>query len=556
MTRTLLRGIAATALALLSAGASAQTVPPMPVTITPLTITVTPGARQTFRGFGASALNFGREYQTLTPAQRRLLSRTLWHDLRFQTLRLWFNTDQYAPTPGAHDMTTFRANYVDSGLIADARAQGVTTLLLAPDHVPTYMTEKSAQGSAETGMALKPSATDAYADLLADFLQRLRRETGVVMDVTGVQNEPNDQERFTPAQVVEVVKRLRADLDADGLTRVEIIAPEQANVDGGMLETAHALRADPDAWRALAGLASHSYNNATTPDSAALVAGTGKSYWMTEASDNGPEVPGDAQRAASLASRFLNDANHRVTHWIHFVGFEVPDPHDNATRILAYTPAPFALTVFQKYYYYRQLSGAFDVGAVFRHSVSSLDGDMTWTFGRKPHVNAAAARNPDGAWAVGLSDDTADDFPATTPFQRDNSGFPAQAFAVTVRVPELSAVHALRFAVRRSNSGVNDVPAGTVVMRDGVVTVPRIGPLDLITLRSLPAARALKKKSPPQGFNPGNAPKQDSMTDEANRECRGRHGHAKSIRQKRVRTSAGPGGVPDRPAAGRRGCAR
>ena len=453
----------------------------------PVVITVEPGVRQTFHGFGASALNFGREYQTLTLKQRMILSRTLWHDLHFRTLRLWFNTDQYAPTPGTHDMTTFRGNYVDSDLIADARAQGVTTLLLAPDNLPPYMAEKSALGSADTGMALKPSATDDYADLLADFLGRLKQETGIVPDVTGVQNEPNDRERFTPAQIVEVVKRLRSDLDARGLSHIQIIAPEQANADAGMAETSHALRADPVAWKATLGLASHSYNNGTTPDTAALVAGTGKSYWMTEASANGPEAPGDALQAASLASRFLNDVNHYVTHWIHFVGFEVPDPNDNATRILAYTPKPFAIRVFQKYFYYRQLSEAFDIGAVFRRSQSSVDGDMTWTYGKKPHLSAAAARNPDGSWAVGLSNYTSNAFLAFDQFHKDNSGFPAQTFSVTVRVPELLRVKSLWFALRRSNSGVNDRPAGTVVMHSGVVTVPNIGPLDLVTLRSLPA---------------------------------------------------------------------
>jgi len=479
----------ALAAACLAAACPVPAQAPMPPGPTPLTITVEPGARQTFGGFGASGLNFGREYQTLTPAQRQTLSGRLWHDLRFKTLRLWFNTDQYAPTPGAHDLSQFWGCYVDSGMIADARKNGVTTLLLAPDNLPPYMAEKSAQGSADTGMALKETEVEPYADLLADFLRRLRQETGIVPDVTGVQNEPNDRERFTPAQIVRVVKRLRADLDAQGMARVQIIAPEQANADAGLAETARALRADPAAWQALAGLASHSYNNATTPQSAALVAGTGKSYWMTEASDNGPETPGDALRAASLASRFLNDMNHRVTHWIHFVGFEVPDPHDNATRILAYTPKPFAMTTFQKYYYYRQLSRTFYVGAVFRHSQSGLDGDMTWTYGKKPHLSAGAARNPDGTWGIGLSNFTSPTFQNADDekdFALHNSGYPAQTFAVTVRVPELARVKAVRFAVRRSNSGVNDVPAGVAVMRAGVVTIPDVRPLDLVTLRSLP----------------------------------------------------------------------
>jgi hypothetical protein len=76
---------------------------------------------------------------------------------------------------------------------------------------------------------------------------------------------------------------------------------------------------------------------------------------MTEASDNGPEEAGNSYRAASLAARFLNDMNHRVTHWIHFLGFEVTDPRDNATRIMAYTPNPLRTTIFQKYFTYQQL---------------------------------------------------------------------------------------------------------------------------------------------------------------------------------------------------------
>jgi len=478
----------ALAAACLASRAPAQTAPAP----TPVTITVQPGARQAFGGFGASGLNFGHEYQTLTLAQRQIVSGRLWRGLKFKTLRLWFNADQYAPAPAAHDLSQFRGNYVDSGLIADARRNGVTTLLLAPDGLPPYMAEKSAAGSSDTGMALKEGEAAPYADLLADFLRRLKQETGVVPDVTGLQNEPNDRERFTPAQLAAVVKRLRADLDAQGMARVKIIAPENASADGSLYAQLDALRADPAAWAALSGIASHSYNMAATAEAARYVVGTGKTYWMTEASDNGPEAPGDAQRAASLASRFLSDMNHRVTDWVHFVGFEVPDPHDNATRILAYTPRPFAVTTFQKYYYYEQLSGTFDVGAVFRASLSGAEGDMTYTYGKKPALTAAAALNPDGTWGIGLSNFTSPTFTdADDPkdFAAHNGGHAARTFAVTVRVPELARVKALKFAVRRSNSGVNDAPAGTVVMRGGVVTVPAVGPLDLVTLRSLPPSR-------------------------------------------------------------------
>lgn len=464
---------------------------PLPAASAAVTITVQPGARQAFGGFGASALNFGHEYQTLTLGQRRTLSRT-WRDLHFHTLRLWLNTNKYAPAPGVRDLTEFRGCYVDSHLIADAQAQGVTTLLLAPDGLPPFMKQKGPDGPFQTGMELIPSQADAYADLLADVIQRLQAEAKVHINVTGIQNEPNDLDRFTPAEIVQVVKRLRADLDRDGLQGVGIIAPENANVDGALYEAVDTLHADPIAWNALLGIASHSYGNAATNEIAEKIAGPNglntKPYWMTEASDNGPEAPGNAERAASLASRFLGDMNRRVTRWIHFVGFEVPDPNDNSTRILAYTPRPFAVTTFQKYFYYKQLSSAFDVGAVFRRSRSSLDGDMLWGSSKKPFLSAAAAKNPDGTWAFGLSNYTSPEFSdADDPnnFALHTSGRHAQVFAVTVRVPELASVKILRFAVHRSGSGVNDVPDGTAVMHSGVVTVPKVGPLELVTLRSL-----------------------------------------------------------------------
>lgn len=449
-----------------------------------IAITVQPGARQTFQGFGTSLGNWGADYQKLQPTERTALSRLLWHDLRFKILRLWFNTNEYAPERGGHNIKRFRSNYVDSGIIADARQQGVTTLLLAPDGLPLYMQEKRPDG----GLQLKESEVANYAALLANFIQQLKRETGITLDVTGIQNEPNDNERFTPAQIVEVVKYLRTDLDARGLSGVKIIAPEHASADGVLYDAVDKLKANAQAWQALAGVASHSYNMAATAEIARRVEGTGKAYWMTEASDNGAEAPGDAIRATSLASRFLNDMNHRVTHWIHFLGFEVPDPKDNATRILAFTTGPLQTTVFQKYYYYHQLSDAFGVGAILRQSLSSLEGDMTWTYGKKPRLTAATAKNPDGSWAIGLSNFTAPQFSdanKTGQWDTDQGGYAARTFAVTVQVPELAGVAALPFAIHRSSARSQNQSDGTAMMHNGKITVI-VAPLELMTLRAKP----------------------------------------------------------------------
>ena len=335
---------------------------------------------------------------------------------------------------------------MDSGLIADAKKDGVTTLLLAPDGLPDSMKEIQSGG----GLAFKAGEEKNYAVLLADFIKQLQDETGVRLDVTGLQNEPNDHERFSPQQIVAVVKHLRRELDTRGLQSVRIIAPEHASADGVLNEQVDALKNDAAAWSALDGIASHSYNMAASGEIARRLTGPDnrnlKEYWMTEASDNGPEAPGDELRAAGLASRFLNDMNHRVTHWIHFIGFEVADPKDNATRVIAYNLNPPGTVMFTKYHYYQQLGTTFDVGAMFRASRSSLEGDMTWTYGKKPRLTAAAARNPDGSWGIGLCNYTADRFDhvqnwSDAKWNREQGGHtPGRTIQVTVHVPELNGL--------------------------------------------------------------------------------------------------------------------
>lgn len=450
-----------------------------------VSITVQPGARQSFAGLGASLGNWGLDYQKLSATERARLSRMLWHDLNMKSLRLWINLNEYAPDPKTRDIQNFKARYIDSGLISDARENGVTTLLLAPDNAPPFLKTKREGGPND--YAIPDANLALYANIIAQFIAQVRDQTGVLIGVTGLQNEPNDLDRIAPEQMSTVVKALRAALDARGLQSVGIIAPEQANVDSTMLDSEKALRADPQAWKSLSGIASHSYNMAATEDAANFVAGADgrnlKSYWMTEASANGPESPGDALQAASLATRFLSDMNHRVTHWVHFLGFEAPDPNDNATRILAYTTNPLRITKFQKYDYYRALSHAFDVGARFRKSVSDREGDMTWTYGPKPRLTLASAQNLDGSWAIGLSNFTSPGFsdkPGNEGFQ---NGYRAQTFDVTVRVPELANAGTLFFRVHRNGPSL-DADDAPLIMRGGLITIRGVAPLQLVTLRS------------------------------------------------------------------------
>ena len=203
---------------------------------------------------------------------------------------------------------------------------------------------------------------------------------------------------------------------------------------------------------------------------------------MTEASANGAEVPGNALQGASLATRFLqrHEPSRDSTGYT-FIGFETPDPNDNATQnYRLYRPSRCKITKFQKYDYYKSLADTFDVGAKFRQSSSDTEGEMTWTYGPKPRITVAAARNPDETWGIGISNFTAPQFSEKPSDSGYENGFKAQTFDVTVQVPELK--NAL-FTVHRNGPNQNE-NGKPLAMQNGTITIRNVSPLELVTLRS------------------------------------------------------------------------
>lgn len=466
-----------TALCLCPAGAGrAQNTSP-----TPVTITVTPGARQTFQGLGTSQYNF--TYETLPPERRALLARLVYHDLHMKTLRLWFSLRDYSPARGEKRPEGFIQAYVSSHIIADARANGVTTLLFGPEKPPLYMLEDPANGDSH----VKASEVGNYAVLMADFFESLQTRYGLTLQATGIGNEPP---WFTPQTMAATVKDLRTELDKRGLQNMKIVAHESPNNDGVADGFLLAMKNDPAAWRSLSGIATHSYNMSARNEEAAIVAGSGKGFWITEAGGGGPEGPNDARQASSMAARFLNDMNHRVTHWLWFLGAvdvgQWPVSGDNSQRLIEFQadrPADWYLP-FLKYYYLRQISDTFDVGAVFRQSQSSREGDMLWTEAPKPSLVAAAGRNPDGSWGIGVTDYTSDAFSGWDSGGLHAKGSPAHVFQVTLHIPELAGAGDVPFQVTRSSESLRQIEEGVCVMRRGRITLP-LAPLELVTLRSV-----------------------------------------------------------------------
>ena len=412
---------------------------------------------QTLEGFGCSMVAL-RKTAMPESARAEMFDR-VFGDLHMNVLRLWVeaNTNRTA----AQMKADFYQTYVDGGLIADAQKRGVTTLLLAPARGENPPSEPMPE----------------YARKLKDFIHDVKAERGIKINVTGIANEPGG---FKPEQMAEAVRVLRQELDAGNLKDVQIIAPEWASADDSALRSIAGIKADPVAWAALRGIATHSYNMAATPKFPATIAGTDKQYWMTEASDNGNESEIDANRAATITARFLNDLNCGVTHWVYFIGFfdspDVTRDNDNATKLMVYDLKQQRIFRHLKFDWFRQLRAAFPNGSRIYPLKAQPGGDLVYTYGQKPWLNAVAARRADGGWSLGMVS-----LCGVGPDTNISKWHPATALDVTWEVAPLAGKGIIAFNVFRSNDTERFVPAGEATMTDGKLTLS-LRPGELVTL--------------------------------------------------------------------------
>ncbi|MCD6681940.1 MAG: hypothetical protein LT102_15055 [Burkholderiaceae bacterium] len=385
----------------------------------------------------------------------------VFRDLGMTIARLWVPSAESETLSGMK--SKFYSGYVDNGFLGELRIRGVTTFLLAPARGESAPTE---------------SMMD-YVARIAQFIQDVKEERGVAIQVTGIANEPAG---FSPAQLAEAVRELRRELDQRGLSNVGIIAPECASTDACMSRAVDAMKQDSETWNSIQGIASHTYNMGANRAMVDRVIGTGKEYWITEVGRGTPsngrdEQPGNAPEASVLAARFLNDMNHMVTHWVWFIGVGAWDPHfhkDSGQVLVRPDNTSGGLKIHTKYYYFKQLLSTFDQGSVFRSSSSSLFGTMEWGYGQKPGLVAAAAKNPDGSWGVAVTNITGVENSRVAWYH------PAATYKVTIELP---IAERLRFGVVRSNATELLVPGTDLWTNDGAITVV-LRPNELITARS------------------------------------------------------------------------
>jgi hypothetical protein len=341
-----------------------------------------------------------------------------------------------------------------------------------------------------------------YTSLLKQLDDEFARQGLPRITVTGLANEPDVGDKLIREEVPQLIKWYRRELDATGLEHVKIIGPENSGCNNKTYAWIDAITSDAEALASLDGFASHSYNESVTEEMEERVIhhvlNNGKEYWMTEASDMGPETWEDGEQATSTISRFLADMNHLVNVWIFFLGAKpVESDWGAAEGKNRYFLAPFRKEEqdwrpLLKTYYIKQLNRTLDLHCRFRKAHTSLydpdgrwwrreDSTMVFAFGEKAPVYIAAAVNPDGSWAIGITNYTGEVDPRPWAQVRSTTVFDA-----TVHVEELADKGDIAFTVHRcDNSAPYIHEEGTVTMRNGEVGVT-LEPMTFVTLRSAP----------------------------------------------------------------------
>lgn len=436
----------------------------------PVLLVASDSAQQEFKGLGISNRFYGGFDNTPADlAGRDQLTDKIVGDLKLTFLRVWIYP-RVNKTP-QQMVDEFASGYINSGQWAEFKKRGMNTLIGAPAG-PTH-----AHPSTVSGYDI-----NQWCDDIATFYQLLKQQHGIEFQTTGLANEP---QLWSTAQIVEGVKKLRVALDNRGMQNLKIFAAEWASVDTQAHAGMDALKADSEAWAALGGIGIHSYGMAATTRSYNVIKGTDLNYWQTESCDPGREEPGNTRSAVLTATRLLNDLNHGVSHWSYFIGFMPTgfNDSDSGTKLAVWDNNLNQARYHLKYHYLKQLSQTFDVGSSIRRVTNPgrynyQSSDLQFGYGNtKAACNAAVALNPDGSWAIGLTNNTGLASSPEAIFR------PTAILDLTVEIPELAGSGNINFNVTRSSGSSQIVSEGVVTMVGGRVTVT-VNPRDLVTLRS------------------------------------------------------------------------
>jgi hypothetical protein len=221
-------------------------------------------------------------------------------------------------------------------------------------------------------------------------------------------NEPNDlsagHNYGTPEQIAYLCERLRVELNAVGLSAVQIVAPSNASFDTTWATYVEGIKADTEANSAVAAFSAHTYNIGMRTEAESII---DRPLWQTEAGahqvdTNDLAFPRWTADMACAAARCINDLARGVAVWCYFLEHAPTEVaiFNRAHRAIAWADngdpeycGPFAalelLSTLRGKTVRQLTANTPPAGAV-----------GNWQGGRKPRYYALVATSPGKVWVA------------------------------------------------------------------------------------------------------------------------------------------------------------
>lgn len=340
-----------------------------------------------------------------------------------------------------------------------------------------------------------------YAASKAQLIKELREDYGFDFKRTSLWAEANNaSNKLNENNVANILKLFDEEFKARGLGDILFHAPQCSNIDNTTRKMLDAIIADKEALDILDGFAFQSYTMGMEKWVDDKIAPYGKDRMVTEAAFwlGGWETEGySTHYGTDLTARFLTDLNLGINFWIWFEDMYCTKPNrKSSNRIIEIDPTTHEFYIYLKYYYLKHISRAFKVGTKIRSCTSDQipewDGHksryyyMEFNYGHKVPINAAAGRNPDGAWVLASVNGTGCGYNNDTLVWEGETVVtatydPPSPYDVTFHVEELANSGSVKFNVLRTSKYDTLKDAGTVTMQNGDVTVT-VNPREFVTL--------------------------------------------------------------------------
>ena len=473
-----------------------------------VTIQPTTATRQTFLGVGGSLGDgsAGVQYSLLNDNTANSLLTEISGTV--DALRVWLKMQE--ATPAAN----FIDDYVTNAQLADYEERGFASeVLVVVSGIESANRTGTGSGSGQT--FVDNAAIDAHCANVAGHIKTIV-DAGVGVSAVDAINEPDvsSADNFaTPSQTAYLLKQLRSELDAQGLTSLLIVSPSTSSHNGlgasaasSWEAYADAILADPVALAAVDHPSAHTYGLGMQDVFIPKMQQIGNE-WQTEAGaaqvdENNVAYPNGQINGCSYAARFINDVGRWCERWFVFIAYaqtdnDFPNTRDADHALWRYDPPTQTLDP-RPQSYYLELLNRFKGTEILEWTapVNPANALDAWRSARRPYLWPLVAQKPGGGVLIALLNFTSALIPDIEPAGPTSDRLPyhAKELDVTLDLSNLSGLLASNEAVTISTLGGELTPMGhpqvdfevteTAAALSGYSLLATVNPGELIILET------------------------------------------------------------------------